>query len=171
MVVREGRRFIGRLLIMLQGPPLPSNTLVPLPEGAREDLSWWLTYGPKLNARTLLTLPTLPLQSVYLVDGRVDPHAPSTVGGLNYHTREFFSMVVPNVFEDEPIHVIEAIALLAASRLWVSKMPPGHLIPIGSDNQAVVLSFQHGRAKEKNSAAMALLLWGVFSMLFQCIQL
>ena len=43
-------------------------------------------------------------------------------------------------------------------------MPPGHLIPIGSDNQAVVLSFQHGRAREENLAAMARLLWGVFAM-------
>ena len=73
-------------------------------------------------------------------------------------------MTVPSQFQKEPIHVIEAIALLEASRLWVSNLPQGHLIPIGSDNQAVVLSFQHGRAKEANLAAMARLLWGVFAM-------
>ena len=163
MVVREGRRFIGRLLLLLQGPHLPSNTLVVLPDGAREDLGWWLTYGPLLNSKTLISLPPLPLTSVFLVDGRVDPGSPPTVGGLNYHTKEFFSMYVPPVFHNQPIHVIEAIALLAASRLWVSKMPPYHLIPIDSDNQAVVLSYQHGRAKEQNLAAMARLLWGVYA--------
>ena len=72
-------------------------------------------------------------------------------------------MTVPTDFHHEPIHVIEAIALLAACRLWVSRMPPFHTIPIGSDNQAVVLSFQHGRAKEQNLAAMSRLLWGVFA--------
>ena len=163
MVVREGRRFIGRLLLMLQWPQLPSNTLVVLPDGAKEDLGWWLTYGPLLNSKTLISLPSLPLTSVFLVDGRVDQNSPPTVGGLNYHTKEFFSMYVPENFHNEPIHVIEAIALLAASRLWVSRMPQYHLIPIRSDNQAVVLSYQHGRAKEKNLAAMARLLWGVFA--------
>ena len=163
MVVREGRRFIGRLLLLLQGPPLPANTPVQVPDSAKQDLEWWLTYGPKLNAKTLLSLPPLPLSSVFLVDGRVDPSQPATVGGLNYHTKEFFSMSVPANFENEPIHVIEAIVLLAASRLWVSKMPHNNLIPIGSDNQAVVLAFQHGRAREPNLAAMARLLWGVFA--------
>ena len=42
-------------------------------------------------------------------------------------------------------------------------MPPGFLIPIGSDNQAVVLSYQHGRAKEPTLAAMSRLLWGVYA--------
>ena len=163
MVVREGRRFIGRLLLLLQGPHLPSNTLVLLPDGAKEDLGWWLTYGPHLNSKTLISLPPLPLTSVFLVDGRADPGSPPSVGGLNYHTREFFSMTVPSRFYNEPIRVIEAIALLAASRLWVSEMPPYHIIPIGSDNQAVVLSYQHGRAKEQNLAAMARLLWGFFA--------
>ena len=72
-------------------------------------------------------------------------------------------MLVPSFFNDKPIHVIDAIDLLAASRLWVPKMPPGCLIPIGSDNQAVVLSFQHGKAKEPTLAAMARLLWGVYA--------
>ena len=72
-------------------------------------------------------------------------------------------MFVPEPFESQPIHIIEAIVLLAASRLWVSKMPANHLIPIGSDNQAVVLAFQHGRAREPGLAAMARLLWGVFA--------
>ena len=163
MVIREGRRFIGRLLLLLQGPPLPANTLVKVPETAKQDLEWWLTYGPRLNSKTLLSLPPLPLTSVFLVDGRVDPHCPATVGGLNYHTKEFFSMQVPDAFQSQPIHIIEAIVLLAASRLWVSKMPDNHLIPIGSDNQAVVLAFQHGRAREPSLAAMARLLWGVFA--------
>ena len=165
MVIREGRRFISRLLLLLQGPILPGNTVVNLPDGAKEDLQWWLIYGPKLNAKTLITLPTLPLTSVFLVDGRVsNGNHPPTVGGLCYHTSEFCSMVVPQIYHDEPIHIIEAIALLAASRLWVSKMPEGHLIPVGSDNQAVVLSYQHGRAKEPKLAAMARLLWGIFAM-------
>ena len=72
-------------------------------------------------------------------------------------------MTVLPEFHDKPIHIIEAIALLAASRLWVPRLPEGHLIPIGSDNQAVVLSFQHGRAKEQSLAAMARLLWGIFA--------
>ena len=42
-------------------------------------------------------------------------------------------------------------------------LPGGHLIPIGSDNQAVVAAFQFGRAKDKNLAAMARLLWGVYA--------
>ena len=148
MVIREGRRFIGRLLLLLQGPTLPAHTHISLPEGACDDLKWWLTYGPKLNAKTLISLPHLPLQSVFLVDGRACGSSPPSVGGLCYHTKEFFSMTVPPEFHDKPIHIIEAIALLAASRLWVPRLPEGHLIPIGSDNQAVVLSFQHGRAKE-----------------------
>ena len=164
MVVREGRRFIGRLLLLLQGPPLPSNTTVLLPDGAKQDLLWWLTYGPHLNTKTLLTLPPLPLTSVFLVDGRVDQNGPSSVGGLNYHTQEFFSMIVPDAFHNKPIHIIEAVALLAASRLWVPSMPENHLIPIGSDNQAVVLSYQHGRAKEPSLAAMSRLLWGVYAL-------
>ena len=163
MVIREGRQFISRLLLLLQGPVLPSHTKVTLPDAARDDLQWWLTYGPKLNTRVLISLQTLPLTSVFLVDGRSDPDGLASVGGLCYHTKEFFSMLVPQLFKDEPIHVIEAIALLAACRLWVPKMPGGHLIPVGSDNQAVVLSFQHGRAKEASLAAMSSLLWGVFA--------
>ena len=163
MVIREGRRFLSRLLLLLQGPPLPANTVVPIPDGAKKDLRWWLTYGPRLNSKTLLTLQTLPLTSVFLVDGRVGTGSPPTVGGLCYHTSEFFSMEVPSCFHHQPIHIIEAIALLAASRLWVPKMPDGFIIPIGSDNQAVVLSYQHGRAKEPSLAAMARLLWGVFA--------
>ena len=76
MVIREGRRFIGRLLLLLQGPTLPAQTPVPLPQGAREDLVWWLTYGPRLNTKALLTLPTLPLESVFLVDGSCDSSLP-----------------------------------------------------------------------------------------------
>ena len=117
MVIREGRRFIGRLLLLLQGPTLPSNTKVALPEGARQDLQWWLTYGPHINTKTLFTLPPLPLESVFLVDGRVDSSGPSSVGGLNYHTKEFFSMIVPDSFHRKPIHIIKAIALVAASKL------------------------------------------------------
>ena len=163
MVIREGRRFIGRLLLFLQGPQLPSSTRVVLPEGAKEDLRWWVIYGPRLNTMTLITMPKLPLESVFLVDGCKLSNSSPSVGGLCYHTKEFFSMPVPSQFIDQPIHVIEAIALLAASRLWVPKLPGGHIIPIGSDNQAVVLSFQHGWAKEQSLAAMARLLWGVFA--------
>ena len=110
MVIREGRRFIGRLLLLIQGPQLPANTPVSLPDGAKEDIQWWLTYGPKLNSKTLLSLPSLPLTSVFLVDGRVDPGSPPSVGGLCYHTKEFFSMTVPSFFYDKPIHIKEAIA-------------------------------------------------------------
>ena len=163
MVVREGRRFIGRLLLLLQGPPLPPSTRVPLPEGAKDDLKWWLTYGPFVNSKTLITLPPLPLKSVFLVDGRRDSESLPSLGGLCYHTKEFFIMKVPIEFESSPIHIIEAIALLAACRLWVHRLPGGHLIPIGSDNQPVVLAFQFGRAKEPNLASMARLLWGIFA--------
>ena len=164
MIIREGRRFIGRLLLLLQGPPLPAHVPVPLPVGAKEDLLWWLRHGPQLNHKTLITLTNLPLTSVFLVDGRgSSKDLPPSVGGLCYHTCQFFSMVVPEQFYQVPVHVIEAIALLAASRLWVPLLPGGNLIPIGSDNQAVVAAFQFGRAKDQYLAAMARLLWGVFA--------
>ena len=87
MDVREGRRFIGQLLLLLQGPPSPPNTLVQVYDSAKQDLEWWITNGPKLNAKTLLSLPPLPLTSDFLVDGTVDPNSPVTVGGLNYQTK------------------------------------------------------------------------------------
>ena len=164
MIVREGRRFIGRLLTLIQGPVVPPSQFIALTEDARLDLQWWLLHGPSLNARTLITLPTLPRESVYLVDacGKQGDRVPS-VGGLSYHHKEFFAMPVPVKFQDSPIHVLEAVVLLAASRLWVPSLPDEHIIPIGSDNMAVVMSYQHGRAREPSLAAMARLLWGVFA--------
>ena len=56
MIIREGRRFIGRLLRLLQGPPLPSNIRVPLPLDAKEDLLWWVRHGPQLNTKSLISI-------------------------------------------------------------------------------------------------------------------
>ena len=116
MIIREGRWFIGQLLLLLQSPPLPSHVPVPLPCGAKEDLLWWLRHGPRLNHKTLITLNKLPLTSVFLVDGHgCSKDLPPSGGFICYHTHQFFSMVVPEQFHEEPIHVIEAIALLAIS--------------------------------------------------------
>ena len=143
---------------------MPSNLPVQLPQGAKDDLLWWIKHGPQLNSKTLISPPTLPLTSVYLVDARgMSVDQPASVGGLCYFTQQFFSMVAPPQFQNQPIHVLEAIVLLAASRLWVPMLPNGHIIPIGSDNQAVVAAFQHGRAKDQYLASMSRLLWGVFA--------
>ena len=72
-------------------------------------------------------------------------------------------MTEPEEFHQDPVHVIETFALLAASRVWVPLLPEGHLIPIGSDNQPVIAAFQYGKAREPRLAALARLLWGVFA--------
>ena len=150
--------------MLLQGPPLLPLVPVPLPQGARDDLLWWVHHGPRLNSKTLISLPTLPRESAFLVDGRgSSADCPPSLGGLCYFTKQFFSMLAPPEFHEEPVHIIEAVALLAACRLWVPLLPEGHLVPIGSDNQAVVLACQHGRAREPRLAALARLLWGVFA--------
>ena len=110
MVIKEGKGFLVRLLLLLQGPSLPPNTLVVVPEGARQDVQCWLICGPH-NTKTLFTLPLLPLASVFLLNWRVDCEGPSSVGGLKYHTQQFFSMTVPESFHYELVHIIEAIAL------------------------------------------------------------
>ena len=166
MVIREGRRFIGRLLLLLKGPHLPPQARVSLPDGARADLRWWQTYGPRLNSSTLIQPPLLPLTSAFCVDGcggQIDSGVSPSVGGLCYLTRTFFSQTVPAVYFYEPIHIIEAIVLLAACRVWVPMLPTNHIIPIASDNMAVVLAVQHGRAKDLKLQAMARLLWGLFA--------
>jgi hypothetical protein len=165
MVITEGRAFIGRLLSLLRGPPQPPLDLVPLPNGALEDLRWWVRHGPHLNGRALIEPPAPTLTSAFLVDGRgrQADGGPPSLGGLYYAGKEFFAMTAPARFHTAPVHVIEAIALLAAARAWVHTMPAFSLVAIGSDNQPVVNAFQYGRATDPALAAMARLLWGIFA--------
>ena len=165
MVVREGHRFIGRLLSLIQGPQVPPSHLISLTEEAAQDLLWWLRHGPLLNARTVVTMPVLSGEAVILTDGRGKGvgNLPS-VGGLCYNSKEYFSMVVPATYHEAPVHVIEAVALLAACRRWVPGLPPGCVVPVGCDNMGVVMSYQGGKARNRYLAAAARLLWGVFAM-------
>ena len=56
-------------------------------------------------------------------------------------------MFVPEMFHKVPVHVVEAVALLAACRAWVPRLPSDHIVPVGCDNMAVVLSYRGGKAK------------------------
>ena len=165
MVIREGRPFIGRLLTLLHGPQRAQHERVRLPAGALADLQWWVQHGPRLNTKALINPPASTVISAILVDGRgmqAGGGRPS-LGGICYTTREFFAMEAPPDFHQAPVHVIEAIALLAAARAWVPAMPAHSEVGVGSDNQPVVNAFLHGRAVDPSLAAMTRLLWGVFA--------
>ena len=165
MVVRAGRRFINRVLMLLQGPPKPGHEIVILSEGAKQDISWWTTHGTRLNCRALINLPVAPREAIFVVDarGKTNSGVPS-VGGLFYADKEFFSVEVTEEYYNVPVHVVEALALLIEARLWVNWLPTPSLVPVGSDNMAVVSAVQSGRAKDKMLAALARLLWGVFGV-------
>ena len=165
MVIKEGRPFISRLIELIEGQPARPLEPRRLHPGQLADLHWWARHGPKLNERALIAPPTGPLTSTILVDGRgrqADGGLPS-LGGLCYPIRQFFAMVAPAEFAQSPVHVIEAIALLAAARAWVPTLPEYSVVAIGSDNQPVVNAFHHGRASDPALAAMTRLLWGVFA--------
>lgn len=159
MVIRAGRRFVNRILSLLQGPPQPGY--MTLHQGALDDISWWVSHGNSLNCKSLIDLPVLQREARFVVDGRgKSSDGVPSVGGLCYMFKEYFAEDVPgdDVAED-PIHIIEALALLVASRLWVSRLPSQSVVPIGSDNMAVVSSIQSGKARDPKLAATVRLLW------------
>ena len=164
MVIREGRKFIGRLLQLIQGPTQPSHEIVDLPDEARADLSWWISHAPSLNLKAIISPTPLSTASVFLTDGRgSSKDGPPSVGGLCHITKQLFSLTTPPSLHHEPVHVIEAVAVLAAARIWVPHLPLDRVIPVGCDNQAVVHACQGGKARDPQLAAMSRLLWGVFS--------
>lgn len=71
-------------------------------------------------------------------------------------SQQVFSTVVPSELDNEPVHMVEAVALLAAACLWVPSLPPSHLVPIGCDNQI-------GKVCDPRHDKMSRLLWGVFA--------
>ena len=120
------------------------------------DLHWWSVYGRFVNCRSLFSLPVLSREAVFLVDGRGSSAVglPS-VGGLCYSRKEFFSCEVPERFEKVAVHVVEALALIVAVRLWVPQLPSQSVIPVGSDNQSVIAAVNLGKPCDKNLAALA----------------
>ena len=160
---RAGRRFINRLLETVQGPFRPTNTLITLSNGQREDLSWWVRYGVLLNTRAVISLPPMPRKAVIVTDGRgSSSEGPPSIGGLCYPLKEYFSTVVADEFHDSPVHVIEAVALVVAVRLWIECLGGQSLVPIGCDNMAVVAAVNRDRSKEPSLSATARLVWSMF---------
>ena len=96
-----------------------------------------------------------------MVDGRGRLHTgePPAVGGLHFALKEFFSCPVPAYLAHLPIHVIEAVAMLVAVRLWVPHMPQGSQVTVGSDSMPVVESVNQGKPREKHLQATARLIW------------
>ena len=138
--------------------------MVLLNEDSMEDLRWWVTHGRRLNVRALMLLPVVSRDSYFVVDGRgLSAEGWPSVGGLDFVNKRFLSTVVPREFAKSPVHVIEAVALLVAVRLWLWRIASPGLIPIGSDNMAVVHAVQGGKAKDPALAALARLLWGLFA--------
>ena len=164
MIIRVGQRFISRILDLIRGPTQPRHAPLQLSVGAQADLSWWLSHASSLNTMTFISPSPVSHTSVFLTDGRgASSEGPPSVGGLCHTARQFFSCVVPPDLHTDPVHVVEAVALLAAARLWVPSLQPGLLVPVGCDNQAVVHACQGGKARDIRLAAMARLLWGVFA--------
>ena len=58
-----------------------------------------------------------------------------------------------------PIHVVEAVALVVAARLWVPLLHGEHTVVVGSDSRPVVDSVMFGRAKDEALQAATRLLW------------
>ena len=165
MVVRPGRRFINRLLLTIQGIPQPGYVVINLTDDAVADLRWWSCYGRFVNTRSLFSLPVMSREAVFVVDGRgASGSGLPSVGGLCYSRKEFFSCQVPEGFEHSAVHVIEALALVVAVRLWVPKLPSQSVIPVGSDNQSVIASVNQGKPRDRDLAALARLVWGVFAV-------
>ena len=100
-----------------------------------------------------------------LLDGRgASENDCSSVGGLCYWAKSFFSMRVPAEYRSAPVHVIEALALVTSVRLWVTKELSQAIVPIGCDNSAVVLAVNGGKPRDKFLAAAARILWGIFAV-------
>ena len=161
MVVECGHRFVNRILDVLRGPVVPGTTLITITPEVAADLNWWLYTGPKLNARAVIQPVHLPQDQSFVVDGRgrLLTGDPPAVGGLYFPAKQFFSCPVPPTLEHLPIHVVEAVALLVAVRLWVPLMPQGSQTTVGSDSMPVVEAVNHGRPREKHLQATARLIW------------
>ena len=111
-----------------------------------------------------MSLPVIEWESMFLVDGRgMSLDGKPSVGGLNYVAKRFFSLEVPEDLSTSPVHVIEAVALLVSVRLWLELLPSQSLVPIGSDNMAVVSALQWGKARDRCLGAMTRLMWGLFA--------
>ena len=161
MVVECGRRFINRILTLLKVPNNPGMVKVKVTQEAAADLNWWLYTAPSLNHRCVIEPMLLPVDNMYEVDGRgrLESGEPPAVGGLFPELKQFFSQHVPLVLAFQPIHVIEAVAFLAAARTWISFLPPGSRAVVGSDSRPVVDSVNFGRPKDPSLQAATRLIW------------
>ena len=161
MVVECGRRFVNRLLDALRGPLRPGTALVSVSPSVAADLNWWLYTAPRLNSKSVIIPTLIPQDQSFVVDGRgrLLSGEPPAVGGLFYPKKQFFSLSVPLSLAHSPIHVIEAVALLVAVRLWVPSMPGGTRTTVGSDSMPVVDSVNHGRPREQHLQAASRLIW------------
>ena len=161
MIVEVGRRFVNRLLTVLQGPTRPGGLAVPVTSEMKADLHWWRYTAPKLNTKCLLDPPVFDLSTQYMVDGRgkLGTGEPPAVGGLHFERKEFFSMEVPPSFSQAPIHVVEAVAFLVAARAWIKYLQRDSVCLAASDSMPVVDSVRGGRPRDSTLQAVVRLLW------------
>ena len=161
MIVECGRRFVNRLLTVLQGPARPGGAFVPVTAELKADLNWWRYTAPKLNIKCLIDPPVFDLDNHYEVDGRgrLETGEPPSIGGLHFLRKEFFSQEVPTSLAAAPIHIVEAVALLVAARTWLMYLPRDSISRAASDSMPVVDSIKGGKPKDRTLQAVVRLLW------------
>ena len=124
------------------------------------DLNWWSYTAPRLNNKCLISPPIFKLDAQYMVDGRgkLATGEPPAIGGLNFLRQEFFSLSVSSQHHEAPIHVVEAVALLVAARVWVEHLPRDSVSVVASDSMPVVDSVNHGKPRDPSLQATTRLL-------------
>lgn len=157
-VVKFSRVFMGRLLAQLRDmSSTKDHVKVKLEEQSRRDLLWWSRFLRTYNGVSMImNEEAIPLTLEQLIDTPDKVCAgDSTPSGLGaWHSREYWSQLVPSHLRGFPIHILEFWAVIVSCKIWGESWS-GKVIQIFTDNDAVadVITYE----KPKDPAMLSLL--------------
>ena len=151
--VRQSRLFLSRILALLR--TLKQNGhCTRLTAEFRRDIAWWLRFMRTYNGVSMISslVWTAP-DAVFSTDACL-----SGCGGLTQSQYFHVEFPVDVLARFSEIHLLEALAILVALRLW------GHLwagcrIQVLCDNAAVVSALTSGKVKDQSLAAISREIW------------
>ena len=152
-VVRFSRIFMGRLLTQLRDMTgKRDHEKVRLGDQSRKDLLWWSKFLRTFNGVSMImNEDAIPLSLEQLLDTPEKVCAgDSTPTGIGaWHSREYWSQLVPEHLRGLPIHILEFWAVIVSCKLWGDQWT-GLVIQIFTDNDPVadVITYEKPRDPE-----------------------
>ena len=145
------RRFLNRLLQFCCD--FSSNTYLPIPEGVKHDLRWFLRFLKVYNGRALIRSRLQPSLHLYT-------DASLLGGGAYIKDHQFMDVLWTNEVGawDVAITELELFTLVLALRYWVHFLS-GHTVQIWSDNEPSIICLRSGKTKNAFLAACLCEIW------------